>query len=174
MNEQTLIAYATNGQPLLAEHGFPARLYTPNRYGMKNPKWLTAIEAIGSAYGGYWEQGGWNKDAIVKTTSVIDAIDVDQAQSGSVPVGGIAFAGARGFNSVELSIDGGAWQPAQLKAPLSPLTWRLWRFNWNAPKGHHTLVVRATDGTGALQTSDQAPLHPDGASGYVSDTADVL
>jgi hypothetical protein len=89
-------------------------------------------------------------------------------------IGGIAFAGARGIYTVELSIDGGEWQPAQLKSPLSPLTWRLWQYNWQASKGHHTLVVRATDGTGAQQTSQPAPLHPDGASGYMSDTADVL
>lgn len=174
MNEQTLVAYAMNGEALLPEHGFPVRLYTPNRYGMKNPKWLTGIEAINAPYNGYWENEGWSKEANIKTTSMIDAIDVDQAQNGVVPVGGIAFAGSRGINAVELSVDGGDWQQAQLKTPLSALTWRLWRFNWQAPKGHHTIVVRATDGTGTLQTSQEAPLHPDGASGYVSQTADVL
>src|SRR5258707_1002948 len=164
MDERALLVYAMNGEPLLPVHGFPLRLYTTNRYGMKNPKWITNIEAISDAYTGYWEARGWDKDAIVKSTSVIDA--VTNADNGEGAVGGIAFSGARGISKVELSIDGGNWQEADLKAPLTPLTWRFWRFNWKAAKGPHQLRVRAVDGQGAAQIEATAPLHPDGASGY--------
>jgi hypothetical protein len=174
MDERTLLTYAMNGKALAAAHGFPMRLYTPNRYGMKNPKWITTIEAINSAYDGYWEtNGGWNKEAIVKSTSVIDNVATDKAADEAIPVGGIAFAGARGISKVELSIDNGAWQEAQLKAPIGPLTWVLWRFDWKAAKGSHSLAVRATDGQGQAQIQTEAPLHPDGASGYYSTNVNV-
>ncbi len=173
MDERTLLVYAMNGEALTEAHGFPMRLYTPNRYGMKNPKWLTQIEAISSPYDGYWEVRGWDKQAIVKTTSVIDTIAADQAQNGSVPVGGIAFSGARSISKVEVSVDGGPWQEANLKEPISPLTWRLWRLDWKAAQGHHELRVRATDGQGAAQIEAVAPLHPDGASGYHSKQVDI-
>jgi hypothetical protein len=164
-----------NGKALAAAHGFPMRLYTPNRYGMKNPKWITTIEAINSAYDGYWEtDGGWNKEAIVKSTSVIDNVATDQAANGAIPVGGIAFAGARGISKVEVSVDNGAWQEAELKQPISPLSWTLWRFDWKgAAKGSHNLSVRATDDAGQPQIQTEAPLHPDGASGYFTTDANV-
>jgi hypothetical protein len=43
----------------------------------------------------------------------------------------------------------------------------LWSFNWQATQpGSHTIAVRATDNTGAVQTSDEADPVPDGASGW--------
>lgn len=173
MDEQTLLVYAMNGEALAEAHGFPVRLYTPNRYGMKNPKWLMQIEAISAPHDGYWEVRGWNKQAVVKATSVIDTLAADQVQNGVVPVGGIAFSGARGISKVEVSTDGGPWQEANLKDPISPLTWRLWRLDWKASKGQHELRVRATDGQGAAQIETVAPLHPDGASGYHSKSVDI-
>ena len=67
-----------NGQPLPREHGFPARLLVPGRYGMKNPKWLAGIRAMNQEYQGWYEQRGWNKDGIIKTMSRID-VPVDGA-----------------------------------------------------------------------------------------------
>jgi DMSO/TMAO reductase YedYZ molybdopterin-dependent catalytic subunit len=173
MDERTLLVYATNGEALAEEHGFPMRLYVPNRYGMKNPKWLVHVEAIGTPHDGYWEVRGWDKQAIVKSTSVIDTISADHAQDGVVPVGGIAFGGARGISKVEVSVDGGSWQETALKEPISPLTWRLWRLDWKGAKGHHELRVRATDGQEGAQIEAQAPLHPSGASGYHSQSVDI-
>jgi DMSO/TMAO reductase YedYZ molybdopterin-dependent catalytic subunit/uncharacterized membrane protein HdeD (DUF308 family) len=173
LDERTLLAYAMNGEALTEGHGFPLRLWTPDRYGMKNPKWITSLEAIGTPYDGYWEVRGWDKEAIVKTTSVIDTIATESAQGDVVPVGGIAYSGARGISKVEVSVDGGEWQAATLKDPISPLTWRLWRLDWKSSKGHHQFRVRATNGQNALQTDKVADLHPDGASGYHSKSVDL-
>ncbi len=174
MDARTLLVYATNGEPLAAEHGFPLRLYTPNRYGMKNPKWITQIEAIDQPYSGFWEDRGWSKEAIIKTTSMIDVVAADQAQNGIIPVGGMAFSGARGISRVEVSVDGGPWQQATLKDPVSPLTWRLWRWDWQAPKGTHRLRVRAFDGQGEQQIEEVTDLHPSGASGYHSVSVTII
>ena len=173
LNPQTLIAYGMNGTTLTVEHGFPARLIVPGIYGMKNVKWLGEIEVVGEDYKGFWEQRGWSDTAIIKTQSAIDtanpALGNDQRialENGKVVLGGYAFAGDRGIERVEVQIDGGAWQPAQLKRPTSRLTWREWRYAWAATPGDHVVVVRAIDGSGALQTDVQAEPHPDGASGW--------
>ncbi|MEP7286654.1 MAG: molybdopterin-dependent oxidoreductase [Chloroflexota bacterium] len=173
MDERTLLTYAMNGKALADIHGFPMRLFVPNRYGMKNPKWIIKIEAISEPHDGYWVVRGWDKNAFLKTVSVIDTFDRDHISDGAVPAGGIAFSGPRGISKVELSVDNGPWQPAQLKSPLSPLTWILWRANVKAAKGHHNVRVRAYEGDGTPQIEAEAPLHPSGASGYNDMDLDV-
>ena len=77
----------------------------------------------------------------------------------------MAWAQYRGIKA-EVRIDDGPWQPAQLGAAYSNDTWRLWSFGWNATPGSHTIAVRATDNTGAVQTGDQMGVIPDGATGW--------
>jgi DMSO/TMAO reductase YedYZ molybdopterin-dependent catalytic subunit len=165
MDPRTLLCYAMGNQPLTEKHGAPIRLYTPDRFGMKNPKWIIRIEAVNEDYLGYWEQRRWSEQAWVQTTSVIDAAN---PSGGQVQVGGIAFAGARGISAVEIQADGGEWQPAMLNNPLSPLTWVLWSAVLQLSPGEHRLTVRAIDGDGAIQTAQVAPTHPDGATGLHS------
>ena len=62
-------------------------------------------------------------------------------------------------------MDGGPWMPAELGAEATVDTWRQWVYRWNATSGTHTLAVRATDGTGATQTPEQADPFPNGATG---------
>ncbi len=168
LDERTLIAIGMGGNLLPRAHGFPARLLGVGTFGMKNPKWLGEIEVVGDPYDGYWERRGWTKEAIVRTMSRIDTPRNGAEVVGRVVVAGIAFAGDRGISGVEVSADGGAtWSPAQLKTALSPLTWRLWRFDWEpAEPGDHTLAVRATDGTGTVQEAAFAEPYPSGATGY--------
>ncbi|HET7466581.1 MAG TPA: molybdopterin-dependent oxidoreductase [Candidatus Dormibacteraeota bacterium] len=171
-----LVAYELDGDPLPAEHGYPARILIPGRYGMKGPKWLTEIDLLDHETGGYWEQQGWDHHAVVRTTSRIDLPrEGDIVKVSGVSVSGVAFAGTRGINKVEVSTDGGrSWVDAPFTAPLSPLTWVLWNFNWTPPgEGSYDLVVRATDGTGAVQESKSAMSYPSGATGYHSVRVDV-
>jgi hypothetical protein len=167
-DERTLLVYEMNGEPLSTEHGFPLRVYIPDHFGMKQPKWITHMEAINHQQGGYWGQRGWNNTATVQTTSVIDTVNTDEVQPGStiVPVGGIAYAGARGISKVEIQVDDGPWQEAELRnPPLSPLSWVQWRFAWQSTPGKHVVRVRAYDGTGALQETTESGSFPAGATG---------
>jgi len=82
-----------------------------------------------------------------------------------VPIGGIAHAGARGVSKVEVQVDGGEWRPAQLRAPLSGLTWVIWRYDWPFQEGRRTFTVRCYDGEGAPQIAEETPVRPSGASG---------
>jgi DMSO/TMAO reductase YedYZ molybdopterin-dependent catalytic subunit len=164
---RTLLVYGMNGQTLPIEHGYPLRIYIPNRYGMKQPKWITRIEAIDHDGAGYWVDRGWSKEARPHILAIIDSVAQDQIVAGRVPIGGIAWAGDRGIRAVEVQLDGGAWDEARLLSPpLSPLTWVLWRYDWPVVAGRHTFRVRATDGTGALQIEQPAEPHPNGATGY--------
>jgi len=164
---RTLLVYGMNGQTLPIEHGYPLRIYIPNRYGMKQPKWITRIEAINHAGAGYWVDRGWSQEARPQILAIIDSIARDQAADGRVPIGGIAWAGDRGIRKVELQVNGGAWNEAHLLGPpLSPLTWILWRYDWPIIAGSHTFRVRATDGAGMLQIEQPAEPHPNGATGY--------
>ena len=166
-DHRTLLVYAMNGEPLPVDHGFPLRIYIPNRYGMKQPKWITRIEAIDSEGRGYWVVRGWSKEARPHIVSVIDTIAVDREADGRIPIGGIAWAGDRGIQKVEVQVDDGPWEVATLRTPpLGPLTWVQWRYDWPRSAGRHSFRVRATDGTGALQTERRSPIHPDGATGY--------
>ena len=177
MDPRCLLVYAMNGQLLLPEHGFPLRIYIPNHYGMKQPKWLTQINLTSAPAAGYWVERGWDMDAFPETTSVIDTQAVNKssiAADGTLPLGGIAWSGVRGIQKVEVQIDNGAWTPVKLRTPaLSPLTWVQWRYDWKAVTGSHTLTVRATDGTGALQSNQDAGPGPLGATGLHSVTLNL-
>jgi len=96
--------------------------------------------------------------------------------NGTVIVAGYAFAGDRGISKVEVSFDDGkTWQQAELKPALSMDTWVLWAYEWTpASQGEVFIYARATDGTGAVQTSTVAQTFPNGATGYASIDVDVI
>jgi DMSO/TMAO reductase YedYZ molybdopterin-dependent catalytic subunit len=166
---RTLLVYGMNGVTLPVDHGFPLRIYIPNRYGMKQPKWITSIEAVTEERLGYWVERGWSKEARPHTLAIIDTVAADNQVDGRVPVGGIAWAGDRGIQRVEVQVDDGPWQEAALLVPpLGPLTWVRWRYDWPHAAGRHTFQVRAVDGTGALQVAERSDAHPSGATGYHS------
>jgi DMSO/TMAO reductase YedYZ molybdopterin-dependent catalytic subunit len=169
MDPRTLLVYGMNGETLPVDHGFPLRIYIPNHYGMKQPKWITGIQAIDHPGPGYWVDRGWSATANPLIISMIDTVAKDRIENGRVPVGGIAWAGDRGIIKVEVQVDNGPWSEAVLRTPpLSPLTWVQWRYDWPVARGAHTFRVRATDGTGALQIQTVSDTYPDGATGYHS------
>ena len=171
-DERIMLAYAWDGKPIPFDHGFPLRIWLPDRYGMKQPKWITGIEVTGEYQPGYWVERSWDEVAQVKATSVIDPIVVDYIMDKDnqkvVPVGGIAFAGARGISKVEVRVDGGPWKEAQLRAPLSETTWVIWRYDWPFQEGDHTFEVRCAEADGTPQIEEEQGNRPSGATGIHS------
>lgn len=173
-DERVLLAFEMNGAPLPEKHGFPLRLLLPGVYGMKGPKWLSGIEAVDQPYDGYWERRGWTKQALIKTMSRLDA----PASSSELPLrgapiqlAGIAFAGDRGIQRVELQIgEDAAWVASTLDPPQGEMRagiWRFWHYAWRPTRtGTYALRVRAVDGSGAVQSAQISDTLPDGASGY--------
>jgi DMSO/TMAO reductase YedYZ molybdopterin-dependent catalytic subunit len=175
LHPDALLAWEMNGAPLRNEHGFPARLLIPGIYGMKNVKWLSGITIVANDFHGFWQSQGWDDAAPYQTASRIDApAGRATLAPGTLAVGGVAFAGDRGIQSVEISTDQGqTWLPAQLKPGLSANTWQLWRTDVDVSRNTHEIRVRATDGQGRPQTRENAPPFPAGSTGYHSVTIAV-
>ncbi|MGD2076840.1 MAG: molybdopterin-dependent oxidoreductase, partial [Chloroflexota bacterium] len=157
-----MFCYGWDGNLLPTDHGFPLRIWIPDLYGMKQPKWITAIEVTDEYREGYWVERNWDEVARVNTTSVIDTVAVDHIIDDGgqqlVPIGGIAYSGARGISKVEVRVDEGPWQEAALRSPLSETTWVIWRYEWPFEAGDHTFEVRCAerDGTPQIETSSSA------------------
>jgi DMSO/TMAO reductase YedYZ molybdopterin-dependent catalytic subunit len=180
MADGTILAYVMNGETLPHDHGYPLRAIVPGLYGMMNAKWITDIELVNGVHKGFWQRRGWTNTALPHTGSwtltpgdsgLRDRFSLPSSLTdvGGNPIAvvGVAFAGDRGIQKVEVSTDGGNnWQPASLHDPLSKYTWVFWKFDWN-PKssGNYQVIVRATDGTGGVQVATMADPFPDGATG---------
>ena len=165
---EPLLAIAMNGEPLPIEHGFPVRMIIPGLYGfISATKWVTQITATTyAADPAYWTVRGWATDAPVLTGSRIDLPD-GSLSVGQTAIGGVAWAmDGDGISRVEVSIDDGPWQDAQLAEQPNPRTWRQWWLEWEATPGRHSIAVRATNGLGETQTSEVADVVPSGATGY--------
>lgn len=182
MMDGTVLAYDMNNSPLTNEHGYPVRAIVPGFYGMMNPKWITEIELVDKTYEGFWQRKGWtnngikniNSSVIIPGNQPIDdrfphLVPNNSFMTGkNIPIAGIAFAGDKGISKVEVSVDGGTtWKTAIVKDPLSQYTWVLWTSGFTAlDKGNYKIIVRATDKTGQIQTSELEDPFPNGANGY--------
>ncbi|MEU8842646.1 molybdopterin-dependent oxidoreductase [Streptomyces roseus] len=166
-----MLAVGMNGEPLPFAHGYPVRMLVPGLYGYVSAcKWITEIELTTfDAYDPYWVKRKWAPRAPIKTQSRIDTPKpFARPAAGTVVIAGVAWAQRRGITRVEVRIDDGPWQDADLAAQHSLDTWRQWSYRWQAAPGGHTITVRATDGTAAVQTEERARTIPDGASGWHS------
>lgn len=164
-----LLAVGMNGEPLPAEHGFPARLIVPGLYGyVSATKWVTKLEVTRFADAeGYWTPRGWSELGPIKTASRIDAPRSGaQLDSGATTIAGVAWAQHTGVARVDVQIDDGPWQRATLAKAISDDTWVQWTLPWDAKSGRHRARVRATDKSGYTQTATEAPPAPDGATGW--------
>ena len=165
-----LVAVGMNGEPLPVDHGYPARLIVPGVYGyVSATKWLSEIQLTRfDEFQGYWIPRGWSVEGPIKTQSRIDTpTDGKRLEAGRpVPVAGVAWAMDRGISAVEVQVDDGPWQQADLADEYAATTWRQWKLAWTPTAGDHRIRVRATDGTGATQTEEVADVAPDGATGW--------
>ncbi|MEU4151611.1 molybdopterin-dependent oxidoreductase [Streptomyces sp. NPDC026659] len=166
-----MLVLGMNGEPLPFAHGFPVRMVVPGLYGYVSAcKWIEDLELTTfDAYDPYWVKRGWARRAPVKTQSRIDTPKpFARPKAGPVMVAGVAWAQHRGIDKVEVRVDDGPWQEARLAEEAGRDTWRQWSFPWQATQGGHTLTVRATDRTGAVQTARRTRTVPDGADGWHS------
>lgn len=167
----SLFAVGMNGEPLPVEHGFPVRMVVPGLYGyVSATKWVVDLEVSRfDAFDAYWTTRGWSERGPVKVQSRIDVPSRGSSvAAGQVPIAGVAWAQHRGIEAVEVRVDDGEWQAADLGEVPTADTWRQWVYMWDATPGDHTLSVRATTSDGEVQTDAEAPPAPDGATGWHS------
>jgi DMSO/TMAO reductase YedYZ molybdopterin-dependent catalytic subunit len=143
--------------PLPVERGFPCRIMTPGLYGYMQPKWIDTVEVV--------EHGG-SQRVIARSIPYFEgkmqlASGFSSPRSGSAGEGlgdilGYAFGDGRLITRVEVSIDDGAWQPAEIVfdehgTARRNYLWVLWRYPWTATPGQHVLRCRATYEDGSTQ-----------------------
>ena len=173
LHEDTLLAFAMNGEPLPPQHGFPLRLIVPGWYGMASVKWLQRIEVLDHAFTGFQMVHSYRYAATADEPG--EPVDRIQARALMAPPGipdfmtrarlvsagtwmltGRAWSGRRGIDAVQVSVDRGAtWLDAILGPVAGPYAWRAWTCDWEATPGRYELRVRAIDSEGAVQPDDQ-------------------
>ena len=168
-DRNALLAIGMNGQPLPIEHGFPVRMVVPGLYGyVSATKWVTDLEVTRfDRATAYWTARGWSERGPIKLESRIDVPKSGRAlRAGDTVIAGVAWQPHAGVSAVEVQVDDGPWQRAELAPAISTDTWVQWRLPWAATAGQHTLRCRATGADGTVQTADLAPPAPDGATGW--------
>lgn len=167
--EDSLLAFGMNGLELPAGHGYPVRVLVPDRWGKLHVKWLEAIEIIDAQEGGYWEERGWHGMGPVNAVTKIDRIN---RPGDRIQIVGHAYAGARGVDTVEVSIDGGeTWEDAELSEPLpDPDTIRQWRYEFEPDDEDEgfEIAARTVDGDGTVEPEERTDPFPDGATGWAT------
>lgn len=166
-----MLCYEMNGAPLPAANGFPLRLIAPGWYGIANVKWLTRIELRDRRFMNRFMARDYvtireeqkDGETVWTETSVGRALLKSAPAKVTVADGGYRIIGAAWGGSiakVEIRIDDGPWQEAQLQdaGRSSPFTWRIWSFDWaGVTPGEHAVTTRATDTAGAMQPAMDDP-----------------
>jgi DMSO/TMAO reductase YedYZ molybdopterin-dependent catalytic subunit len=164
-----MIAVGLDGRPLSDARGYPARMIVPGLFGfVANTKWLERIELTTYAERtAYWTERKWATDGPILTQSRIDLPKSLATLPKDKPViAGVAWAQHRGIEKVEVQVDDGEWQEADLATDAGVDLWRQWSFRFEGPPGLHSARVRATDVTGATQPEERTKVFPDGARGW--------
>lgn len=170
-DRDAIFAIGMNDEPLPLEHGYPVRMVVPGLYGFVSAtKWVVDLEVTRfEDKTSYWTDRGWSDHGPIKTMARVEVPkSFEKVKAGTVGIGGTAWAQTRGITKVEIQIDNDDWVETTLSAEASLVTWRQWSYQWEATPGPHYIKVRATDGTGEVQTDQRADPVPDGASGWQS------
>lgn len=176
LEDDTLLVYAMNGQPLPADHGFPVRALVPGWIGVANVKWIGSIEVSEEPLYSPWnttsyvligpdyKAEGQAKGPVVTSQSVKSALELawpGEVKSGLRTIRGRAWSPSGRIAKVEYSIDKGPWQQAGLDEINIARAWVRFDFRWEAKPGDHTIRLKATDEKGNTQP-EQVPFNEQG------------
>ena len=176
MDENTIVAYEMNGEPLPHYNGYPVRLVVPGWTGTYWMKHLVNVNVLTKPQGGFWMKPAYRipvgkfpvvarfitqEDATSTpiTEMVVNSLitshrDGAKVKAGRVTVSGLAWDGGYGIGRVEVSTDGGkTWSDAKLGQDLGKYAFRPWSFELVANRGNNTVIVNATNVVGQTQTS---------------------
>ena len=174
MEEESLIAWGMNGEPLPPLHGFPVRLVFGGWSGSVSGKWLTRILVRDRVHDGAKMGGQSYRVPCEPVAPGTEVADEDMCIIESMPVKslithpksgdcrtygqiaevrGHAWAGDLEVARMVTSIDFGAtWQRADLKKPVNRLAWQHWSAAVDFPQpGYYEIWARAVDERGVSQ-----------------------
>jgi DMSO/TMAO reductase YedYZ molybdopterin-dependent catalytic subunit len=162
--EDTLLAYAMNGEPVAPDHGFPVRCIVPGWVGINNIKWVGRVEVrngtidVPTTTKSYVLDGpDYPSKVVLRQQTIKSAVALPWGATlpaGRHRIRGFAWSPGGRISRVEYSLDrGGTWQPATLREPNVPRAWTRWDFEWDARSGDHVILTRAVDDVGNTQPS---------------------
>ncbi|MFD1141701.1 sulfite oxidase [Larkinella insperata] len=183
--DETLVAWAMNGQDIPLTHGHPLRLVVGGWPASTSGKWLHTIAVRNKVHDGAKMTG---KSYRVPINPVQPGVDPPEDQfriieampvkslitfprtgatvelGQSVPVRGHAWVGDRAVKTMYVSTDFGAtWQECKLKAPKNRLAWQQWNIDLKLPqKGYYEIWARAVDDAGVSQPMVMPQWNPEG------------
>jgi DMSO/TMAO reductase YedYZ molybdopterin-dependent catalytic subunit len=177
IDDNSLVAYEMNGQPLPHWNGFPVRVVIPGWTATYWMKHLISIQAVSAPYKGFWMASAYRipkgkfpvvdrfltqeTDANTPITEMVVSSLVTNLQDGAtLPAGkpaevrGVAWDGGYGIREVGVSIDAGqTWRAAELGPDLGRFAWRQWRYAVPSPQtGEYVIMAKASNRIGAGQT----------------------
>jgi sulfane dehydrogenase subunit SoxC len=175
--DDTILAYAMNGEPLPPDHGFPVRVLVPGWIGMANIKWVGRLEVSEEALFSPWNTDTYilmgsdyppsppAKGPVLSLQNLKSALELDmgaQLHAGRHLITGRSWSPFGKITRVDYSLDRGmTWQQARLEEPRIAQAWVRWTFDWDARPGHYTIRVRAADEQGHVQP-DRVPWNEQG------------
>jgi DMSO/TMAO reductase YedYZ molybdopterin-dependent catalytic subunit len=195
LDEDTLLAYDMNGEPLPMLNGFPVRLIVPGHYGTYWVKHVNEITVIDQPSPNFWMDTAYripdNDCACVEPGTaptktrpigrynvrsfITSFADGDKMKIGKeTTVRGIAFDGGYGITDVSFSPDGGkTWRDARLGKDLGKYSFREWTIDFKPERaGVLEFKVKATNRV--KQTQPMEPLwNPPGYMRNVVETVKV-
>jgi DMSO/TMAO reductase YedYZ molybdopterin-dependent catalytic subunit len=177
LDDNTLVAYEMNGEPLPHFNGFPARVIVPGWTATYWMKHVAAINAMTKPFEGFWVKSAYriptNMFPVVQrfatqeteantpiTEMVVNSLITSVADGQRVPVGkaldvgGVAWDAGYGIRDVEVSLNGKTWQAATLGEDTGRFSFRTWRFRFTPQRaGSYTFTAKATNVIGQTQTA---------------------
>jgi sulfite dehydrogenase (cytochrome) subunit A len=176
-DENTLVAFEMNGEPLPRWNGFPARIVVPGWTATYWVKQVVAINALSTPQGGFWMSTAYripkgrfplvdrfisqeSAESTPITEMVVNSLITNPVPgqrvnaSSGVAIKGIAWDGGYGIRTVDVSTDDGrSWQTADLEPDRGRYSFRAWRYAFAPSRaGRHVVVAKATNRQGATQT----------------------
>jgi DMSO/TMAO reductase YedYZ molybdopterin-dependent catalytic subunit len=162
-----MLVWQMNGEDLAAPNGGPIRLLVPGWGGIASTKWVVGLEVIDHPFDGHYNTESYvviNEDGTIlrpvremPVYSVITSPVPDaEVGAGEQTISGFAWSGYAGIDRIEISIDDGDWQDAEIVEEAGPTSWVRFEAPWSAEAGEHTLRSRATDQIALTQPGETA------------------
>lgn len=179
LQDEVLLAWEMNGEPLMPAHGFPLRLIVPGWFGVAWVKWLKRVDVLDRRFMGRWmareyvtlrgepreasDWTNWRETSVCNLCCKSVTARAVRLPDGTIRFTGAAWSDGTPLKSVEVRIDDGPWQTAVLERKPArgvdrKYTWSFWHWDWpNPTPGDHSVVSRATDEDGRVQPSAEDP-----------------
>lgn len=174
LEDESLIAFAMNGEDIPPQHGAPLRLVCGGWPGSVSGKWLTGLSIRDRVHDGAKMTGTSYRvpcrpvapgetvadedlciieSMPVKSLITYPRSGIDVTSGKVVSVRGFAWAGDQQVAGMATSVDfGQSWQPARLAAPANRLAWQRWQTHIKLPTpGYYEVWARAEDSNGFNQ-----------------------